>query len=115
MSDLGLTSEQRGLARIYCGSISHGTVEFARVSADQHVVRTIDAQIGHWIRDAQHQYSIDTFPKKLYRKMLMGGRAFMREHDPKTARAFVFRQMSKRWQYLNAERIEEFISEEYGR
>lgn len=80
----------------------------------EYVVRSIDDQLGRWMRDAKRAYRIDTFPRPLYRKMLMGGRALMLEHNPKAARAFVYRQIRKRWQHLNAELIEDFIAEEYG-
>lgn len=78
------------------------------------IICSIDRQIGYWIGRAKRLYGIETFPKHIYQKMLMGARSFMREGDCKAARAFVYRQMSKRWQYLYSERIVEFIEDEYG-
>lgn len=78
------------------------------------IVCSIDRQIGHWMGEAKRLYGIETFPKKLYHKMLMGARSFMRKGECGAARAFVYRQLSKRWQYLNDERIVEFIEDEYG-
>lgn len=77
------------------------------------VVRSIDEQIRVWAHHAQSIYRV-SLTKKEWRKMLMGGRAMLRDGEAARAMAFVYRRFSKRWQYLNDDRIAEFISENYG-
>lgn len=77
------------------------------------VVRSIDQQIQQWAIEAMRIYRV-TLPKPDYRKALFAARSLIASGQCWRAKRFVFRQVSKRWQYLNDDRIADFISEAYG-
>jgi len=78
------------------------------------VIRSLDQQIRCWAHRAIWVYRLDDLPQDLWRKIHMGGRWFFDHGDPCGARKFVWRQVSKRWQYLHDDEVAEFISTNWG-
>lgn len=87
---------------------------FHREEEGVFIVRTLDRQLRRWAWEAAFMYRLDDLPQNVWRKIHMGGRWFFDQGDPIGARKFVWRQVSKRWQYLHDDEIAEFISINWG-
>ena len=84
------------------------------MSDERVVVRTIDQQIRRWAAQAMWTYRLEYLPTAVWHKIHCGGRWFFEQSDPCGARKFVWRQVSKRWQYLHDDEVAEFISTNWG-
>lgn len=72
-------------------------------------IHTLDTQLFRWMKAACCMYGLEELSRYRQRKAFHGGRFFLRTEGPTRARIFVYRQVSKEWQYQNKERIAAFI------